>query len=572
MNLAVGTLAYLVTRTFRNRVITMARRLRQPKYALGFAVGVLYFGFIVFGQTRGGGDGPNLFQNDSFRALAPLFLVLILAMGWFASGAQSALAFLPAEVALLFPAPVTRRELILYKLAGAQIPVIVNALILAFIFGGGLQEIPRWLAFASLWTMFATISLHRLGAALVRASLAEHGVAGAKRTWVSYVIGLTVLAVIILAVVPHQVQLEGASSPIDFMSRFEQLLSAPAVRAVLYPFALMIAPAFAQTVGEWSLAMIPAIALLAAHLIWVLRSDVAFEEAAVEASAKRQAVIDNVRRRGISGANEATPKATRTIPLGSTGHPAIAIVWKNLLGLMRTTRPSQFIGILVLPVVAALILGKRSGDPALIVAGVTGMIAMVTFIAGPMTVRNDLRADLLNIESLKTFPLRGRELVLAEVTSSALPLSLFQFVLLGIAAVALQSSQKPLPFGVTIAVVVTLPIALFGLNLCYSTIQNGIAVLFPGWIRLGSEGQGVGAVDMMGQAILGMMAMLIAFLICLILPALVAFIVFTMVKPPAVVAAGFVMVVGSLALVGESYAMMLGLGRALERLEPSQVG
>ncbi len=55
-------------------------------------------------------------------------------------------------------------------------------------------------------------------------------------------------------------------------------------------------------------------------------------------------------------------------------------------------------------------------------------LASTTMLFGPMTMRNDLRSDLARLPILKTLPLAGRKIVLAEILSSALPVALTQYL------------------------------------------------------------------------------------------------------------------------------------------------
>jgi len=106
------------------------------------------------------------------------------------------------------------------------------------------------------------------------------------------------------------------------------------------------------------------------------------------------------------------------------------------------------------------------------------------------------------------------------------------------------------------------------LNGALLTIQNGTAVLFPAWVRLGpvvSTG-----VEALGQNLLISMANLLGLTLGLILPLLVAFVALDMVPAGRAVRLMVVIVVAAVVLVAETYSAMRVLGRALSRAEPSQ--
>jgi ABC-2 type transport system permease protein len=569
------TFAFLILTIFKNRLVSMARRVKRPRYAIGLALGLAYVGFFIWGQMAGSqGVRAGLLQNDMARVIAPALLALVLLSTWFGGATLNALAFTQAEVAFLFPAPVNRRTLVLYKLATAQLPIIINALILAYVFGRGPAAIPRWLAPVSLWVTFSTLQLHRLGAALAYASAVEHGRSGFKRNWFSQAIGLVLMVgfIAIFATAPIAVAAGGTvgrDSPFVFVAQAAEILQTPLAMLVLYPFAIIVEPAFARTVSEWAAAMGPALLMLGLHVWWVLRSQAAFEEAAVEASERRHQMIQSWRKRGSAPGPRATREGAFTFGLKPVGAPMVAIIWKNTLCFLRTFRPLQLISMMAVPIVVGAYFGTKRGEGATALAGIAAMFALVLLLTGGATVRNDLRADMLNLSQLKALPLRGREIVFAEVLSSAIPLALMQLLLLGVAIIALQSGKHPFPVALAASIAVSLPFGVSGLNVLLSTVRNGAAVFFPSWTKLGTESAGPGGFEVIGQAMLSMLAMLLAFLVLMILPALVTLFVVLYVQPPEAIAVIFSVLVGALAVFGESWLLIGWIGRTFEKTEPS---
>src|SRR5438270_3648226 len=139
------------------------------------------------------------------EALVALGVLLLLLGGWVFSGEPMALAFSAAEVQFLFPAPLTRRGLISYKLFRAQLIILFNAVIWVFVLRRSGSVLAAPLRFLGTWMLFTNLSLHRLGAALVRTSLLEHGRAGVRRHLPAIVLGgacLVAVAFILRAAVP----------------------------------------------------------------------------------------------------------------------------------------------------------------------------------------------------------------------------------------------------------------------------------------------------------------------------------------------------------------------------------
>ena len=99
----MGAFAYLLFNSTRNRLLSQLRRLRTPRYAIGFVLGIAYFwGFL----------GRNLLNRPRFpvgtpvtaavgsplETLAPAFVAIVIIGIWIFGGEMSALAFSEAEV------------------------------------------------------------------------------------------------------------------------------------------------------------------------------------------------------------------------------------------------------------------------------------------------------------------------------------------------------------------------------------------------------------------------------------------------------------------------------------------
>src|SRR5581483_483372 len=152
----------------------------------------------------------------------------------------------------------------------------------------------------------------------------------------------------------------------------------------------------------------------------------------------------------------------------------------------RTAQYRLFIG----PTVMALALGAAmSGggrDWGAFIAASALMLGAMMMLFGGRLIRNDLRHDMLHLPLIKSLPIASGDIVLAEVASAALPMAVIQFILLVVAfAASTASADVPLPFEVRLGLLTASPFAVLALNGALLTIQNGTAVLFPAWIRLG---------------------------------------------------------------------------------------
>ncbi len=561
---------YLIFNTTRNRVMSQVRRLKQPRYAIGLVLGLLYFYSLFFRRRAFGGVGRSPFLGDTVETLAPIFVLLLAAGIWIFGGDRSALAFSEAEVAMLFTAPVPRRGLIIYKLVRTQLLLALNALIWVFLLGRGNSSIPSALTAIGIWSVFTTFSLHRMGIALQRAKHVETRAAGKRQNWIPFLIIAVIGVAVGLSSASESARLRNTPDPFAFMKTFIAILHEPFARNVLLPFRLVVGPMFAHSISDWARAMLPALGIVAMHIVWVLRTDTAFEEAAALASTEQAKRIANMRSRRSGVTVPSGKKAFGTISLASTGNPAIAIVWKNIIALKRTFQSGMLLRLSLLMVLATAGIGWKSHDiPRTVAVMALSMMLVVTIVAVP-GFRTDLRSDMLHLPFLKSLPLRGSDLVLAEVISGVIPLFVLQFALLVIAYIATFTAG---PMAVSAAartsILLAAPIPLLAVDFAFFTIANGTAVLFPAWLRLGTGGPG--GVEMMGQGMLAMIGSLVALLLLTLFPGLVAAGAYFALRANTPAALMTSSAAGGLMLAIECYFVILMLGESFNSAEPQQV-
>jgi hypothetical protein len=204
--------------------------------------------------------------------------------------------------------------------------------------------------------------------------------------------------------------------------------------------------------------------------------------------------------------------------------------------------------------------------PATITAGIALVGAAYLALLGPLAVRNDLRQDLAYLPVLKTFPLPGHAVLLAEILSPTLALSAVQLALLALSYVlTLHTVVVDIPLGVRTLALVGAGVAVPLLNATSFTIQNALALFFPAWSRLGATVPT--GFEMMGQRLLAALAAMVALLFSLGPPALVALGVATLLAAPPV-ATGIVAVIAAAATsAGELALACRWLGRVYDRTD-----
>jgi hypothetical protein len=565
------TLFWLVLHTFRNRMARRLERVRQPRYAIAMVAGLGYFWLVLLRPGR-----PSLLANASAGGGAhvtyALLIALLVASWWLLGGEKLALNFSPAEVQLLFPAPLTRRQLVQLKLLQMQVLIVFSALLWLLILGPSRGS--AWLRGIALWVLFSTLYLHRVAASLVRASAAEHGAAGTRRNLSALIIFGGAALAVGWSIVHALPSLRAAAATGGTLSALGIVLHDPIVSAVLLPFRLVLAPVFAHSAAEWVRAIGPALILLGLHYPWVLRTDAAFEEAAATAASKRAEQIAisksrTLRVRSVRGGVLRLP-----LPLSPTGRPAVAILWKNAIALARTI-PIGTLIVLAITIVVVVVLTFMAASDAWSAANVIGfaclIIAGLSVVAGPLWVRNDLRFDLLRLELLRSFPLRGASLVRAEIAASVAALTTLQLALALIASFMLPATEltgfTPLD---RVALFLSAVILLPSVNAAGLALQNAAALIFPAWMRLGLSRPG--GIEAMGQSIVTALGSLLVLVLVLAVPAFlgVALAVVALSSiglwaiPPA---AGL----AAAAVLAELWGITAWLGRVFERTEPTEV-
>lgn len=602
-----GVFRFLSLRTMKNRVSRQLRRLREPRYLIPTAVSLLWIGFWSSNVLRSGlRDGhSSSFQErwsapgalDAFAVAGGIVLVLWTAFLWLLPSKSPVLEFTRSEIHFLFPAPVTRRQIVHYKLLSAQLGIFFGAFVTSFFWGRGLTTFGGWGRLFAIWLLYVTLHLHTLGAGFLFTDLVEQGVSGLRRRIVPFV-GLVVF--IVLAVIgvregwPQVVTaFRGLGGDFDDMSRgalgdflgtIGRIGTTGALGVVLAPFMVFPRLILAQSPAEYLRWLPFAVVVLLAHYLWVIRADAAFEEAAVEAAQKRAARVEAAKTRARHGGS--APKSVRPFPwkLAASGRPGIALLWKNLVYLSRVTPVRALIGLgAFLFGMVGLVAGlNEAGAPVgLVLAFLTALIALFTAVFGPVFLRNDLREDLLHLDVVKTLPLSGRAIVRGEILAPWV-------VLAGIQLAALAASSTALVWvgtaalgtlgldaipeagwwfaGITAAAFI-LP-AVTGIQLA---LQNAIVLLFPAWVALantrarGFEASGQRMLTVLGSGL----ALALFTLPALASGGIAAWLLAGVIGAPSVVI-GAVIAAGW--LLAEVWWATRFLGGVFDRLDPSTAG
>ena len=576
----IGALIYLQAQSLKNRLRARLRRLKKPKYLAGAVVGAAYFYFFFFRHFFAGRRPTTDVTSETlvlFELLGALVLFGMVLSGWIFPHERAALAFSEAEIAFLFPAPVTRRTLIHFKLLRSQMAILFTTLLLTLItrrFGGGGAA---WIRAFGWWLILSTLNLHTLAASFARTRLLERGISNWRRRAV-LLSAVTVLVVAASLWVWNNVPAPQAS---DFENLetmkyyFRHALESGPASYVLYPFRMVVRPYLATDGWTFLVAAGPVLVLMLLHYWWVVKSDVAFEEASVDYSRKLAERIAALRAGG--GWHSPARKAKKKRPpfgLRPTGLAPIAFLWKNLIsaGQAFTLRTWLLLALVAVCVGGPMGASRRTPEWLLPTVGiVTVILAGYSLLLGPAILRQDLRQDLVNADVLKMYPLRGWQIVLGELLAPTAILTGAQWCLLLLAATTF--SQTPggglIPLASRLSIGVGAAIIAPPLNLISLIIPNASVLLFPSWLQTGRERGG--GIEVMGQRLIFMLGSVLIFafalvpaaaLFALVLFAMKIFITITAAVPLAAAFAATIMA-------AEAAFAVWWMGRLFERFDLS---
>jgi len=579
----IGALVYLQATSLKNAIRARFVRLRQPKYLFAALVGAAYFYFFFFRRVA---PPPSLpAQHDAGaiidglglrEAVGALLLFIATALAWIIPNSRAALAFTEAEVAFLFPAPVARRTLVHFKLIKSQLSILLTTLILTLIsnrwtFLGG----SMWIHAAGWWLVFSIYNLHLVGASFVRTRLLDFGVDALRRRVIA--IGALLLLGLVTwfwmqRTLPRLSQ-EVFSSPETVFKYIKGVLATPPLAWVLFPFRIAVRPFLAGSLASFLSALGPVLLILAGHYLWVLRSDVAFEEASVALSQKRAERAAAMRA---GKWTSRTPAKQRREPfsLAPKGVVSIAFLWKSLIAAGPLYYPKNWLALGTALALGLIWLGHDTTyRPVLTAIGVfSGVLCAYGLFFGPVLSRRGTGQLLERFDLLKSYPVRGWQAVLGELLCPITILCAFEWVFLVLLALAIGLSEPGgaltswvAGIGAVSAALLMLPLVglLFALNFA------GV-LYFPAWLSLSTQ-HGAG-IEKVGQRLIFFVGYLVV-LIAALLPAAgfgaIPFLLVWLYSDQLALAIALGSIGACAVLVGEFAFAVWWLGRRFERFDLS---
>jgi ABC-2 type transport system permease protein len=472
---------FVTTRSFKNRILQRLRKLRSPRYALSMLAGLAYLWFIAFRRmtmSTGHANFGALPVTDLGVDIVSVIVFAIMLLAWATPDSGGGLTFSEAEIQFLFPAPVTRRELLIYKIFRQQPPILISAFMMTWFGFRHSKFVGLWIAFMVLSIYFTMVSLAR-----ARLKLAHFGfLARLTTTVVIAVAAATLIASDIHNPFVHAQEPRSAAEFGALLRGAGSLFHNPLVRTLLFIPRFFATAVFPKSVATLALACAAMIAIGFAFFQIAARLNVSFEEASVTASQKRQGLRASIQDRR-AGRAVVFRSARSPFHLTERSGPELAIVWKNLTAALRTSVAWMVMIVVIFSAFAVDAVIMRGSNMHMGVAAISLMLCGLFPFLGSNLLRQDLRLDLPRIELLKSYPIPGDRLVLAEIAAPTLIVAVVEVFLLSGTAIlthlsgdASELARWMSPEFIVIALLFAIPICAMQL-----LIRNAVVILLPSW-------------------------------------------------------------------------------------------
>ncbi len=501
---------YIAVCSARNRIRVRLRRLREPRYVIGALAGLAYLYFAIVaprqratmrvGRTRPG--APPVFQAAAAPVIGLGVFVLAIA-SWFLPSKSGLLDFSQAETAFLFPAPVSRRQLLVHRIVRSQVGSLFASIVIA-LFATPVSAPARVRVALGFWSLLVTMRIYYGAVALTRARLQSSVPAARRVAWVP--IGLLAGGLAVIATsVARQLQSPAASMS-DLAVRLTRATSSGLPRAVLWPFTAILRPPFAESTSAFAEGMAASLLVLVAVTAWMLLSDSMFDAVAGLAG-EAHARVERT--------STAAPTIGRdvgwTLPLA--GRPEFALLWKGAMETVRGVNARTWRYLLpalfgVFGMAFGVMGANRLRGPAAAVSVIGGIAAAAAVFFGPQVVRSDLRTDFEHLDLLKTWPIRSAEVIRGEMAWPLLIVSGLMWAGVLTSALFSETALPDVPVVSRWSFAIAALLAGPALIAAQFAVHNTATIFFPAWVQLGSQRSR--GIDAMGQRLIMLVAIVVS--------------------------------------------------------------
>ena len=410
-------LRYLVLARLRNRVRTWVARLRTPMGLLGAGLLVLVLaGFAL------GGDFAGHRTLAERKAYLGALLGFLLVMGVLSGLGQRGLVFTRADLDFLFPAPIPKRQLLLYYFIPGYAASLLIALVYLVFLGGRSMPSPPLFYVGTLLCLVTNAHLTAF-AAEVSMLLADKVHARLRHFTLPVVVLLSLGCILLVVGGMGDTGALPAWVRDAWGSRILQVLFYPALQAVEL--------GAAETTGAALGALLALLACAAGSFALVLLLRVDFLEASFGATRKVRTRMEQARR----GVHTARVRGSSRGPRGPWVRGAGAVLWLGALTMRRQVR-AVLGGLLVVTIMLAVFTqrGAGGGRPY-------ALLLMLAFIPLWMPLPIGFRLPRDQLQALRLLPLDPTRLAGALLTVPVVVVFLLQA--LAVAAVVVLGRAPP---------------------------------------------------------------------------------------------------------------------------------
>ena len=498
---------YIIVCSARNRLRVRLRRLREPRYLVGAVVGVAYIYFSFFARFRVSRasaarrsvrqaqlPAPVAALMASGPALAGLALMVVTAASWIMPFNSGLLEFSDAEIQFLFPAPVSRRQLLVHRMLRSQLGMLFGAVVIGFASGVSLSGFSRLRISVGAWVLLVTAKIYFTGITLSRVRLGSRHARSRRVAWLPLGLMTVALAVVGTAIAREYLQAP-PNGPGEMLLLLGRVSRTGAPHVMLWPFMAVSRPLFSAWPQPYLTALGWSVVVMIAIAAWVLKSDEAFQEA----------VADEAERRSQEPAKKGDPTYTVRSTgwvLAPAGRPEAAFAWKAAMQTLRMVDKrslARVASILIALTIIAASMGRANGLASMLGAfSLAGTVFAI--LLAPQVLRIDMRQDLRHLELLKTWPVKASAVVRGELLWPGVVITAGAWTMLAVAMVLSGTILTKVSFGLRMGGGAAIGILAPALVFSQLTIHNAVALMFPAWVPLGN--QRPRGLDAMGQRLI----------------------------------------------------------------------
>jgi hypothetical protein len=407
------------------------------------------------------------------RAILPPAMLVFFFVTLLTSGIEVGVYFAPAEVDLLFPAPFSRRQLLVYRIINLMIGLLLGSVFFSIM-------AMRW---SRLWVAaYLGVSLSLLFLSLVQMLLGVLTSVVAAATYSRLRWGLLLGIGLVLGLGAWHIWPRG--EVFDLLSGLQRLSDEWWGQVLLAPFLVLTRLITAQNWLELLVWLPVALGMNLGVVGLILWWDAHFLEQAVAASQRMQVKLQSVRRgQGFTAAVKPRGRlrSPRLPHLGGAG----PVGWRQLTMALRNSHFALlFVGLITAMATLPLLFANKNVG----LGAVAPALSMLVFLL-PQMLQYDFRSDVERMDVLKSLPFSPWGVVLGQLVAPVLLATLMSLLMLvGLWGTGLVKAQEA-----AMGCLLTPAINLF----VFSS-ENLMFLLFPYTPSTG----GVGDLHMVGRNML----------------------------------------------------------------------